>query len=157
MNQPGFNIWRWLGPAGAHLARRFTGAPILASVLEDLPNADNRVTVEKTKLRITYQLGPGDTARRAVFRSAVRGVLRKLAPVTVSGTDDRKGLGHVCGTCRMGSDPDTTVVDRWNRAHDLENLYIADASFFPTSGGTNPALTIAANALRLGGEIGCRL
>ena len=60
-------------------------------------------------------------------------------------------LAHVCGTCRFGDDPQTSVLDRNNRAHGIDNLYVVDASFFPSSGGTNPALTIAANALRVAG------
>jgi choline dehydrogenase-like flavoprotein len=67
----------------------------------------------------------------------------------VRGTSDRAALGHACGTCRFGADPDTSVLDRWNRAHEVSNLYVVDGSFFPTSGGLNPALTIAANALRV--------
>lgn len=58
-------------------------------------------------------------------------------------------LGHVCGTCRFGDDPATSVLDRNNRTHEVANLYVVDASFLPTSGGTNPSLTIAANALRV--------
>src|SRR5581483_4384802 len=64
---------------------------------------------------------------------------------------------HVCGTCRFGDDPRTSVLDRHNRAHDLENLYVVDASFFPSSGGTNPSLTVAANALRVAGIVDERL
>ena len=67
----------------------------------------------------------------------------------VWGTTDRAALGHACGTCRFGAHPDTSVLDRWNRAHEVSNLYVVDGSFFPTSGGMNPALTIAANALRV--------
>ena len=58
-------------------------------------------------------------------------------------------LGHVCGTCRFGDDPATSVLDRNNRTHEVANLYVVDGSFLPTSGGTNPSLTIAANALRV--------
>ena len=57
--------------------------------------------------------------------------------------------GHACGTLRFGHDPKTSVLNQFNRAHDVSNLYVVDASFFPTSGGTNPSLTIAANALRV--------
>jgi choline dehydrogenase-like flavoprotein len=67
----------------------------------------------------------------------------------VWGTSDRPAFGHVCGTCRFGTDPASSVLDPWNRAHGLSNLFVVDASFFPTSGGINPALTIAANALRV--------
>jgi choline dehydrogenase-like flavoprotein len=65
--------------------------------------------------------------------------------------------GHVCGTCRFGDDPQTSVLDRDNRAHDLDNLYVLDASFFPSSGGINPSLTIAANSLRATDKIAQRL
>ena len=58
-------------------------------------------------------------------------------------------VNHQCGTCRMGTDPATSVLDTRCKAHDLDNLYVVDASFFPSSGATNPALTIAANALRV--------
>ena len=54
-----------------------------------------------------------------------------------------------CGTCRFGDDPRASVLDRNNRCHEVENLYVVDSSFFPSSGGTNPSLTIAANALRV--------
>jgi len=63
--------------------------------------------------------------------------------------DNNLNFGHTCGTCRFGDDPASSVLDRDNRAHDVRNLYVADASFFPSSGGTNPSLTIAANALRV--------
>ena len=56
--------------------------------------------------------------------------------------------GHPCGTCCFGNDPATSVLNRDNRAHDVENLYVVDASFMPRSGAVNPSLTIAANALR---------
>jgi len=62
--------------------------------------------------------------------------------------DNNLNFGHTCGTCRFGEDPSASVLDRNNRSHDLSNLYVVDASFFPSSGGTNPSLTIAANALR---------
>jgi choline dehydrogenase-like flavoprotein len=68
----------------------------------------------------------------------------------VTGGTNNINYGHVCGTCRFGNDPATSVLDRNNRAHDLDNLYVVDASFFPSSGGTNPSLTIAANAFRVG-------
>ena len=56
---------------------------------------------------------------------------------------------HQCGTLRFGHDPATSVLDPVCRAHDIENLYVVDASFFPSSTATNPALTIAALALRI--------
>ena len=63
--------------------------------------------------------------------------------------ENNQRLAHACGTCRFGTDPRESVLDVNNKAHGLTNLYVVDASFFPSSGGTNPALTIAANALRV--------
>jgi choline dehydrogenase-like flavoprotein len=56
---------------------------------------------------------------------------------------------HQCGTIRFGADPGSSVLDPYCRAHDLENLYVVDSSFFPSSAAMNPALTIAAQALRV--------
>jgi choline dehydrogenase-like flavoprotein len=60
------------------------------------------------------------------------------------------GVAHQNGTLRFGTDPRTSVLDVNCRAHDLDNLYAVDASFFPSSGAVNPALTVMANALRVG-------
>ena len=62
-------------------------------------------------------------------------------------------LGHVCGTCRFGTDPKTSVLDPQNRTHEVDNLYVVDASFFPSSTGLNPSLTVAANALRVAAHV----
>jgi choline dehydrogenase-like flavoprotein len=59
----------------------------------------------------------------------------------------------VCGTVRFGTDPATSVLNPQNRAHEVENLYVVDASFFPSSTGINPSLTVAANALRVAEHI----
>jgi choline dehydrogenase-like flavoprotein len=66
-------------------------------------------------------------------------------------------LGHPTGTCRCGNDPATSVLDPTCRVHGVDNLYVVDGSFMPSSGGANPSLTIAANALRVGKAIGERL
>ena len=63
----------------------------------------------------------------------------------------RQGLGD--GTVRFGTDPKTSALDRSCKAHELDNLYVVDGSFFPSSGAVNPALTIMANALRVGDHI----
>ncbi len=60
---------------------------------------------------------------------------------------------HVCGTIRFGDDPRTSVLDSYCRTHDVPNLFVVDSSFFPSSGAVNPALTIAAQALRVGDHI----
>ena len=62
-------------------------------------------------------------------------------------------FAHPCGTLRFGDDPKTSVLDRDCRVHGLDNLYVTDSSFMPTSNGVNPSLTIAANALRVADAI----
>ena len=59
-------------------------------------------------------------------------------------------IGHACGTCRMGSDPALSVVDVQGRCHGIDNLWVADASVFPGCPAVGPALTVIANALRIG-------
>ena len=117
---------------------------------EDLPLADNRITLgPEGGIRVRYT----ETNRRAQehlmdrLEHALRGIgfdrfLRVPMPLAV--------VNHQCGTCRMGTAPSDSVVDPVGRAHDLTNLYIADASVFPSSAATNPTLTIAANAFRVG-------
>ncbi|WP_018458204.1 FAD-dependent oxidoreductase [Bradyrhizobium sp. WSM4349] len=63
------------------------------------------------------------------------------------------GSGHLHGGCRAGNDPRESVVDRWGRVHDIDNLYVADGGFFPYPGGVNPTFTIQANALRIARRI----
>jgi choline dehydrogenase-like flavoprotein len=64
-----------------------------------------------------------------------------------------QSVGHQCGTCRFGEDPATSVLDLHCRTHDIDNLYVVDGSFFPSSSGVNPTLTIIANALRVGDHL----
>ena len=63
------------------------------------------------------------------------------------------GVAHQAGTCRFGTDPATSVLDVNCRAHELDNLYVVDTSFFPSIGAVNPALTAMANALRVGDHL----
>ena len=67
------------------------------------------------------------------------------------------GTAHQAGTARFGADPATSVLDLDCKAHELDNLYVADASFFPSIGAVNPTLTIVANALRVADKIKLRL
>jgi choline dehydrogenase-like flavoprotein len=66
-------------------------------------------------------------------------------------------VAHQNGTIRFGRDPKTSALDVNCKAHDLENLYVVDASFFPSSGAVNPALTIMANALRVADHLRQRI
>jgi choline dehydrogenase-like flavoprotein len=63
------------------------------------------------------------------------------------------GCAHQAGTCRFGTDPGSSVLDADCKAHELDNLYVVDTSFFPSIGAVNPALTAMANALRVGDHL----
>jgi choline dehydrogenase-like flavoprotein len=149
-NQPGRNLWKMIGPAAVPLARVFARAPIVAGILDDQPQVENCIELGTSGVpRIHYRLSRSDRTRRLRLHRAMMTAFARFGPVPVFGTTDLKALGHVCGTTAFGDDPRASVLDRNNRVHDLDNLYVVDASFFPTSGGANPALTVAANALRV--------
>lgn len=143
---PLFALLRPLLPA--LLAWLFRRGVLLAAIMEDLPYADNRVVADPA-LGIDYTVHDDDRARLHIFRRQVASALKPYRFLSLRQAEKNSMLAHVCGTCRFGDDPATSVLDRNNRAHGLINLYVVDASFFPSSGGTNPALTIAANALRV--------
>ena len=129
----------------------FKSAAVWASSIEDLPYYDNRVIPDpkaKNGMRFEYLYTEELRTRVLSFR---RRLAKALGPHRMIVLSDENNLnyGHVCGTCRFGDNPETSVLDKNNRAHDLSNLYVVDASFFPSSGGINPSLTIAANALRV--------
>ena len=67
------------------------------------------------------------------------------------------GIADQAGTCRFGADPGTSVLDVDCKAHELDNLYVADASFLPSVGAVEPALTVMANAIRVGEHLIRRL
>lgn len=133
---------------------------VFAMIVEDLPYPGNRVTATaRSEENIAYTYRYPDELRfraqimRDDFKSAVESVLdvRSLEPA------GELNLSHACGTCRFGEDSRTSVLDPDNRAHDLDNLYVLDSSFFPSSGGINPSLTIVANSLRASAKIAHRL
>jgi choline dehydrogenase-like flavoprotein len=139
----------------AALTRLFAGKTILASILEDLPYNDNQVSIEKSqeldrpRMMLKYNLTEYDQRRVDRFRKRVRAALKSYRVFPIKQAENNERIAHACGTCRFGSNPATSVLDSMNRAHSVTNLYIVDGSFFPSSGGINPALTIAANALRV--------
>jgi choline dehydrogenase-like flavoprotein len=134
---------------------------MFVTIVEDLPYEDNRVYPDSTSvngMRFTYRYPRELSKRSKRFRARLAATLSPRHRLTVvTGGRNNLNYGHVCGTCRFGDDPETSVLDGNNRAHDLDNLYVTDASFFPSSGGTNPSLTVAANALRVGNIIDQRL
>lgn len=114
---------------------------------EDLPNPESRVTLENGQIRLDWKRSNWDAHLALVARLKV--VLRKAGfPIVLSSAFDRRTPSHQCGTARMGDDPTKSVVDSNCRSFDHENLFIVDASVLPTSAAVNPALTVAALALR---------
>jgi choline dehydrogenase-like flavoprotein len=119
---------------------------------EDLPNPESRVTLKNGQIKLDWRRSNGHAHDMLVAR--LKRVLRSVGfPVVLSQAFDRRTPSHQCGTARMGTDPQTSVVDSFCRSHDHKNLFIVDASVLPTSAAVNPALTIAALALRAGRHI----
>ena len=136
----------------AHLERLVSTRLTLASIVEDSADPQNRVELaagDTQRLAIRYRMADDDRHRVRLMRNLVRGALGQMSHGFIASAEDNQRIAHVCGTCRFGDDPRHSVLDINCRAHEVENLYIVDASFFPTSAGTNPSLTIAANALRV--------
>jgi choline dehydrogenase-like flavoprotein len=136
----------------SHIAARWLGdAGLFAAMTEDDPHPGNRVLLDagepdgaKFTYTITDELRSRADALRELFARHIRPWrLVRLSPELTM------NYGHPCGTCRFGNEAGSSVLDRNCRAHDLENLYVLDASFMPRSGAVNPSLTIAANALRV--------
>ena len=144
-------------PSAAQFAPKlFTRSTMFATIVEDLPYSHNRITLDRSSkngMRFEYEYTKELKWRNAYFRKRIRETFSHKHRVRVLSGKNNINYGHVCGTCKFGDDPATSVLDSNNRAHDLDNLYVVDASFFPSSGGTNPSLTIAANALRVAEHI----
>lgn len=118
------------------------------AMTEDLPDERNRVTLTPDgRIRLAYR--PNNVrAHRALVRETKR-VLRRLGFwFTVTHSQGSRNTTHQCGTLVFGTDPRRSVLDPYCRTHDVGNLFVVDASFFPSSAAVNPALTIAAQALR---------
>ena len=162
-NRPGWQgkTLRLMSPAVRQIYERFfNGGLVLAAIMEDLPYLDNRVLPSnqpsldgRQRLRIQYRLHRGEIERRTAFLSQLKEVLEPFRKMNVGSGTDNANLGHVCGTCRFGTDPKTSVLDPHNRTHEVDNLYVVDTSFFPSSAGLNPSLTVAANALRVAAHV----
>jgi choline dehydrogenase-like flavoprotein len=139
---------------------------------EDLPDPENQVTLDRDgNIVLSYQ--PNNTAGHTRLIAELRGLMRQQTKCTMHGHACHEGLfarnlfvgqriplagvAHQNGTIRFGHDPQSSALDANCRAHDVDNLYVVDASFFPSSGAVNPALTIMANALRVGDHLLARL
>ena len=127
---------------------------------EDLPDPANRVTLDAHGgIVLTLQENNMEAHRRlAAALKALLGEIgcrEHLLPRTAYFGQQISigGTAHQCGTVRFGADASTSALDVNCKAHDLDNLYVVDASFFPSSGAVNPSLTIIANALRVGDRL----
>ncbi|BBY96209.1 dehydrogenase [Mycobacterium gallinarum] len=162
-NRPGLQAkaLRLVGPAARRVYERFfSGGLVLASILEDLPYLDNRVLLSgestsngRQRLRIQYRIHDNESARRATFLRQLKDLFKPFRTLVLPVAKSNTTVGHVSGTCRFGTDPKSSVLDPQNKAHGVDNLYVVDSSFFPSSSGLNPSLTVAANALRVAAHV----
>ena len=131
------------------VARRSVEWLIMA---EDLPSRDSRVTVDGAGRITTARVARGVRTHRRLLERAKR-LLRSVGYDAIFTQQfDISMNSHQCGTVVSGTDPATSVLDPWCRTHDIENLWVIDGGFFPSSAAMNPALTIAAQALRVAAE-----
>ncbi len=131
---------------------------------EDLPDPNNRVRVEGNKLYVDYTPNNIEAHDRLVYRwTEILKAIEKELDGFQSGLLHPRGqipiqvMANQCGTCRFGEDPATSVLNPDCSTHDVDNLYVVDSSFFPSNPSISPALTIIANALRVGDHLIKRL
>jgi choline dehydrogenase-like flavoprotein len=120
---------------------------------EDLPDPENRVTLGPNG-RIRVRWKANNVVAHRKFIDTAKEIFRNAGyPLVVTRTMGIETNSHQVGTIRFGDDPATSVLDPYCKAHDLQNLYVVDASFFPSSTAVNPALTIMAQAIRVAEHI----
>jgi choline dehydrogenase-like flavoprotein len=127
---------------------------------EDLPDPNNRVTLDRNgdivlSYTVTNDAGHKRLIKKLEYLLQHLDMHPHLVPrnLFVGNRIPLAGVAHQNGTIRFGRDPQTSALDANCRAHELDNLYVVDGSFFPSSGAVNPALTIMANALRVGDHL----
>jgi choline dehydrogenase-like flavoprotein len=127
---------------------------------EDLPSPQNRVMINRDG-QITLSYTPNNQEPKNRLYAKLKSMLNHLdmhehlipRNLYMKNEIDIGGVAHQSGTCRFGTDPATSVLDTNCKAHELDNLYVVDTSFFPSIGAVNPALTAMANALRVGDHL----
>ena len=145
---------RWI-PLGAYEWWAANAVDWLA-MSEDLPRPENRVSVEPDgRIRLRYARN-NVAAHKALVQETTR-MLKACGfwPIVTHSLGTRNTT-HQCGTICFGTDPRQSVLDAYCRTHDVANLFVVDASFFPSSAAVNPGLTIAAQALRVADHIKAR-
>ena len=139
---------------------------------EDLPDPNNRVTLDREgNIVLSYQPNNQDAHQQLIKTLKAYLQQQRVCPAHGAGCHHGvfsrnlflgqqiplAGVAHQNGTIRFGRDPKTSVLDVNCRAHEVDNLYVVDGSFFPSSAAVNPALTIIANALRVGDHLRARM
>jgi choline dehydrogenase-like flavoprotein len=138
------------------MRRRFPHIINVGVCGEDLPEYQNHIDLDPDvkdsfgipAARLTYNVG--ENSRKMLEHGARMGrqLLEAAGAIEITDTGFRMNVSHLMGTARMGSNPDNSVVNAWNQAHDAKNLFVVDGSSFTTSGAVNPTSTIGALALR---------
>lgn len=154
------DTWRWKGLEMRHIPLRAYEAWVSRAndwlaMTEDLPRAENRVALAPDG-RIVLDYRPNNTRAHEQLVDELRALLDRLgyaSPKVLAYSTGAQNTTHQCGTLCFGADPRTSVLDPYCRAHDVENLFVVDASFFPSSAAVNPGLTIVAQALRVADHI----
>jgi choline dehydrogenase-like flavoprotein len=127
---------------------------------EDLPHADNRVRLTPSgEIQLHYK--PNNVEGHNRLQAKLKGLLKHInctedllhMNAYIGKRIPLAGVAHQNGTLRFGADPKSAVLDTHCKTHEIDNLYVVDGSFFPSSGAMNPALTIMANALRVGDHL----
>ncbi|HEY5194288.1 MAG TPA: GMC family oxidoreductase [Solirubrobacteraceae bacterium] len=165
------DMYRGEKPLMTRLAPTFSLADVAEHAVdfwlstEDIPQPDNRVTVDREgRMTLAYRAS-NDTARDRLFEQ-LRSLLGHLGMhehhliprwAYLENKIPVAGVAHQAGTCRFGADPASSALDTDCKAHELDNLYVVDTSFFPSISAVNPALTAMANALRVGDHLLQRL
>jgi len=123
------------------------------TMTEDLPTIENKVTVEPNgQIRLHYR--PNNLVAHQELVDETKRILGELGFwIVMSHSHKAKNTTHQCGTLVFGTDPAESVLDTYCRTHDVDNLFVVDASFFPSSAAVNPGLTIVAQAIRAADHI----
>lgn len=126
---------------------------LMMATVEDLPVPTNRVDLDSEgKPRVAHKFHKYDIYRSTHSKKLLGKLMRNAGAIgtfAVTAQWNKTHVGHQVGTVRFGSSPETSVLDRWCRPHGMDNIYVLDGGFMPTSMGASPALTIMANALRV--------
>ena len=153
-----YRLEDWSYDEGEDLSERAEHSLEFFFMTEDLPLPENRIEVtSEGQIRISRTLT--NLAEHRALTGIFESELEALPHDSLTLVDFRQQLlplawcTHQCGTLRFGDDPQTSVLDRFCRAHDFINLTVLDGSFFPSSSALNPTLTIVANALRVGAHL----